>query len=208
MTDNILIQIISIIVTYLIGSIPTGVIYSEIVHKQDVRQYGSGGSGGTNVGRNYGLLAAVIVIAFDVLKGWVPIALAKYYFLAPEWLVMAIGLASVVGHAYPIWASFKGGKIAATSIGVLLGFNFPLAIAAVLCVFLIMYLTSTVSVATMGGIWIGIIAIWFTESSWYYRIGFTILGILLIYRHRENIERLINGNENRINWGLNKPERD
>lgn len=199
-------QIILVIAAYLIGSLPNGVIYSKLVHGVDVRELGSGNSGGTNIGRNFGLKAAVIVILADVAKGWLPIALAKGLYPGNELVIMAVGVAAVLGHAYPVWAGFKGGKIFATTIGVMLGFNFWLAIIMVIFLFITMYISSTVSLTAIISIGAATVAIWFTESSWIYRLGFSFIYLFLLYRHRDNIRRIIRGEERRLNWGLNKPK--
>lgn len=194
--------ILYIILAYLIGSIPTGVWYSKTRYKVDVRTLGSGNSGGTNVGRNFGFASAVIVIAIDVLKGWIPMAVARHSFADQPWIIMLTALACVIGHAYPIWGNFRGGKIVATSIGVLLGFNFWLAISQVLLFTLCLFLSSTVSLSAMASYGIAVVAIFFLYESWIYRIGFLAIFLFMVYRHRSNVERLIHKRENRISWGL------
>lgn len=196
-------KVFYLILTYLIGSFPTGVYYSKLIHKTDVRTLGSGNSGGTNIGRNFGLKAAIIVIIIDALKGLVPFAIAKYFFSGEDGLIMLTGILSVIGHAYPIWANFKGGKVVATSIGVMLAFKPMLGICLVLSFLVLLFLTSMVSFSAMVSYFIATIVICIT-SSWIYGLGFTLISLFLIFRHHENIARLIKGKENRINWGLGK----
>ena len=200
-------EILLIVVSYLIGSIPSGVWYSKIFHKIDVRQLGSGNSGGTNIGRNFGSLAAVCVITVDVLKGWLPMAYAYSHYAGQEDLVvMLTGIACVLGHAYPIWANFKGGKIVATSIGVLLGYHFTLALVQVALLLALILTTSIVSLASMTSYCLVVSWIILTDPP-LYKIGFTLIALLMIYRHRQNIQRLVRGEERHVSFGLNKAKK-
>lgn len=194
--------IIILLCAYLAGSIPSGVWYSKWVHHIDVRELGSGNSGGSNIGRNFGKKAAFIVITIDLLKGWIPTALACHYFAGQQdWLVMGVGIACVIGHAYPLFAHFKGGKIVATSIGVLLGFHFYLAICQVILLVICLYLSSMISLAAMVSYTLTVIYIIMTQA-FVYKIGFTAIALFMIYRHRQNIDRILHGNERRLPFGL------
>lgn len=198
---------IFIILSYLIGSFPTGVLYSKRQHNIDVRTLGSGGSGATNIGRNFGFKAALLVTAVDILKGFIPVFLAKMWFGNYPIIVVLTALACVIGHAYPIWASFKGGKIVATSIGVMLAFNFWIAIVMLITMGLLILITSTVSLSAMVSYSLTALYIAITYPEPSYKIGFIISALFLLYRHRANISRLLNGTENRINFGFNKPKK-
>ncbi|MRI80447.1 glycerol-3-phosphate 1-O-acyltransferase PlsY [Fundicoccus ignavus] len=198
--------ILMIVLAYLAGSIPTGVWYSKLVHKIDVRELGSGNSGGTNVGRNFGGIAAILVIAVDVLKGWIPILIAKHLFPTIDWAIMLTGIASVLGHAYPLWASFRGGKVVATSIGVMLGFWFPVALIQVALLAGLVFVTSMVSLSAMLSYTIIAIYLFFALPSKIYGVGFLLIALFMMYRHRSNIERILKGEERRLNFGLNKPK--
>ncbi len=193
-----------ILLAYLVGSIPTGVWYSRIVHKEDVRDLGSGNSGATNIGRNYGFKAAVFVTAIDVLKGWIPMALAMHYLSDNPITVMFVGIATIIGHSFPIFADFRGGKIVATSIGVLLGYHFWVGILDVIILFALMFFTSMVSFAAIFSYGITALINIFIASEWPYQVGFMLIYLWLVYRHRQNISRILNGQESHINWGLNK----
>ncbi|MGO4938931.1 glycerol-3-phosphate 1-O-acyltransferase PlsY [Fundicoccus sp. Sow4_D5] len=199
--------ILFIFLAYLAGSIPSGVWYSKFVHKIDVRELGSGNSGGTNVGRNFGALAAILVIAVDVLKGWLPILLTKHFFPSLDWAIMLTGLASILGHAYPLWASFRGGKVVATSIGVLLGFWFNIALVQVGLLVLLVFITSMVSLSAMLSYVIIAIYIFIKSSSLIYGVGFLLIALFMMYRHRTNIHRIIKGEESRLSFGLNKSKK-
>lgn len=194
--------ILFIFLAYLAGSIPSGVWYSKYVHKIDVRELGSGNSGGTNIGRNFGAVAATVVIAVDVLKGWLPILLAKHLFPTLDWAIMLTGIASIIGHAYPLWANFRGGKVVATSIGVLLGFWFNIALVQVALLALLVFLTSMVSLSAILSYSIIAIYILFAAPSNIYGIGFIFIALFMMYRHRANIQRILKGEERRINFGL------
>lgn len=198
--------LIFIFCAYLAGSIPTGVWYSKLVHRIDVRDLGSGNSGGTNVGRNFGAVAAVVVIAVDVLKGWIPILIARQLFPDLSWAIMLTGIASVLGHAYPIWAGFRGGKIVATSIGVLLGFQFGTAIIQLLLFVTVLVLSSMVSLSAMVSYSLIALYIFFTLPNKLFGLGFFFIACFMIYRHRSNVERIIKGEERRVNFGFNRPK--
>lgn len=203
LVDNTFFQLLFVLSAYMIGSIPTGVWYSKLVHKVDVRSLGSGNSGGTNIGRNFGKNAALIVITIDVLKGLLPFLVAKKLFGQSnhgDLFIMATGIAAVLGHAYPVWASFKGGKIVATSIGVLLAYSFPLTLVQVLLLVLLIYLTSIMSLSAMLSYALVVLYILFTRTLTY-GIGFSLMSLFMIYRHRENIDRLLKGQERHLSFG-------
>ncbi|MCW6663152.1 glycerol-3-phosphate 1-O-acyltransferase PlsY [Aerococcaceae bacterium NML190073] len=199
-------HILLVIAAYLAGSIPTGVWYSRHKHAVDVRELGSGNSGATNIGRNFGFKAAVFVSAIDVLKGWIPVLIAKALFANEPAVIMAVAIACVIGHAHPLFAHFKGGKIVATSIGVLLGFHFWIGLGMVLVFATLLYVTSTVSLSSMISYTLTALYLLLTQTERIYGIGFLLIALFMIYRHRENIARLLNGTEKRIKFGLRKPE--
>lgn len=190
------------ILGYLIGSIPSGVWYSKLVEKEDVRTKGSLSSGATNIKRNYGLKAAIIVTAVDVLKGWIPMWFMTHQYSDQPWLVMFTAFGIVLGHAYPIWAGFRGGKVVATTIGLLLGFSFPLGILTAILLFALIYLTHYVSLSSMTSVGLTVLLIIFGQYDTAYKIGFVIIECFLIYRHRTNIGRLMRGQESRTKWGI------
>ena len=201
-----LLESLVVILTYLLGSIPTGVWYSKLRYQEDVRQHGSGNSGATNIGRNYGFASAVIVALIDVAKGWIPVLSVRLWQPDNAWLFAFVALAALIGHAYPIWAHFKGGKIVATSIGVLLGFHFWIGLTMVLGFALLLYLTSTVSLASMVSYTTTAIFLYISLPTKVYGTTFLVIALFMIYRHRENISRLLKGEEKRINFGLNPPK--
>lgn len=195
-----------LLVAYLLGSIPTGVWYSHWKHKVDVRDLGSGNSGATNVGRNFGIKAAIGVTLVDILKGALAVVLASLLFPGQDFIIMGAALAAVIGHAYPVLAHFKGGKVVATSFGVLAGYNVGIAFVFALLLFLFIYLTSIISLSAMAS---------YTSAALYvllsqplvYGLGFALIALFMIYRHRQNVDRLIKGTESRISWGLRNPKK-
>lgn len=201
-------QIIWILIAYIAGSTPTGVVYSKIFHKIDVRNLGSGNSGATNIGRNFGFRAAVIVSVIDILKGWIPILIVRHMYPQEALIIMLVGIATVVGHAYPVFAEFRGGKIVATSFGVLVGFNFGIGLVTALILFALIYITSTISLSAMTSYSLGSLYILFTYDERIYGLGFVFITLFMMYRHRSNILRLLNKSESRINWGLRNPKKD
>lgn len=201
---SILIAIIFIFLGYILGSIPSGVWYSLLEHKIDIRTLGSGNSGTTNVGRNFGLKAAVIVAICDVLKGLLPVLITSWIYPNNKWVVILVGMSALLGHAFPIFANFKGGKIVATSIGVLLATHFPLAVVQVITLFAVLYVTSIMSFSALLSFGAATLFIIISSPYMAYKIGFLVIFIFMAYRHRENIARLLKRQEREIGWGLHK----
>ncbi|MBF6625567.1 glycerol-3-phosphate 1-O-acyltransferase PlsY [Tuanshanicoccus lijuaniae] len=195
-----------LILAYLVGSIPTGVWYSRFKHHIDVRELGSGNSGATNVGRNFGFKAALFVTLVDIFKGMLVVMLAKHLFPNEPYLIMGTAIAAVLGHAYPIYANFKGGKVVATSFGVAAGFSLPIAFFGALFLFLLIYLTSTISLSAMSSFTATALYIYFTQDD-IYGYGFLLIAVFLMYRHRPNVHRLLQGTESRISFGLRNPKK-
>ncbi|MHA3225319.1 glycerol-3-phosphate 1-O-acyltransferase PlsY [Globicatella sulfidifaciens] len=197
-------QFIFLLICYLLGSIPTGVWYSKMKHQIDVRELGSGNSGATNIGRNFGFKAAVFVSVIDVLKGLVSMLLAHYFYPHTDWVIMGAGIAAILGHAYPIFANFRGGKVVATSFAVLAGYNFFIGLSFVLLLLILIYLTSTISLAAITSFSLAALYVLFTQPL-IFGLGFVAIAAFMIYRHRTNVVRLMKGEESRINFGLRKP---
>lgn len=205
---------ILIVLAYLLGSIPSGIWIGKIFFKKDIRNFGSGNSGTTNTFRVLGKTAGLIVFAMDLLKGTLATCLPIIFHLDvnPLWF----GLIAVIGHTLPIFAGFKGGKAVATSAGMLLGYS-PLFFFYSLVFFLIvLYLSSMVSVASIfSAIFVTLSSIvlpylWPTilpTHNWLLTLICFLLTCYIIYRHKENIQRIKAGTENRVSFGLNKEEK-
>lgn len=190
--------LILIILSYLIGSIPSGLIVGKLFYQTDIREHGSGNLGGTNTFRVLGKRAGVIVTLADLLKGTLAVSLPAIFSLT-EINPLIIGVFAVIGHMYPIFANFRGGKAVATSAGLILGIN-PLVFLIILVSFLITLLISKyVSLSSMITGVIGIITTIILKED-QLLILTVILTIFIFYRHRENIKRIINKTEPKIPW--------
>ncbi len=197
-----LLEIILVVLAYLLGSIPSGLIVGKLGYGIDIRKHGSGNLGGTNTFRTLGKKAGIIVTLADILKGTLAASLALIF--GGDIHPLLLGVVAVIGHMYPVFAGFKGGKAVATSGGVLLFYHPLLFVTAVLVFFLALYLTKYVS---LSSILTGIYAVLFSIlSSILYEmdipliIVITILALFVIYRHRANIKRILNKTEPKIKW--------
>lgn len=201
------------ILAYLIGSISFAVIFTKLFSKTDVREHGSGNAGTTNVLRVAGKTAGILTFLCDALKGVVAALLGlliyKYAFTGSEIAVMygkyICGIACMLGHAFPIWFGFKGGKCAATSVGIF-AVCCPLAIVAGLVGYAVnMLVTGIVSLSTLiatvlvVGFSIGINGFSGIENPDFVVIGLSLLGGVIVFlRHKDNIKRLIRGEEKKL----------
>lgn len=192
------IYVVSIIVSYLIGSIPTGYLVVKRLTGQDIREFGSGGTGATNVRRVAGKPAAIFVLFVDFHKGLVPVILAKALFPDLPWVHMAAAFASIMGHSKSIFLGFSGGKSAATGLGNLTGLFWPTGLLVGLSAFVITKLSRIQSIGSMTAAVIGILCMWFFHAPTPYLVYAIIAASYIIYLHRANIVRLIKGTENRI----------
>ncbi len=186
---------------YLFGSFPSGYLAGKIIKGIDIRSLGSGSTGATNVLRHIGKRAAISVFLIDVLKGTLSILLAKHFQLNDSWQV-AIGLSTLIGHIWPIWLNWKGGKAVATGLGIFLGLSWQVGIATLGVFILIITFFKIVSLASViAALSLPLIMFLSFENSTL-SLPYLIISILamtlVIWRHRENIIRLINGKEPRI----------
>lgn len=207
MTSNIIL----FVGAYLLGSIPSGVWIGRIFFHKDIRKYGSGNTGTTNTFRVLGKKAGIAVFVIDLLKGTLATCL-PYIFgssINPLWF----GLTAILGHTFPIFASFKGGKAVATSGGLLLGYNPAFFFFSLALYLIILYITSTVSLTSM------LSAIIITLSTlilpyvapailpthdWLLTLIALGLTIFICLRHRENVGRIKSGTESTIGFGRKK----
>ncbi len=186
-----------IILAYLIGSIPSGLIVGKLAKGIDIREHGSGNLGATNAFRTLGVKAGSVVIAGDILKG--TLATALPFLMHVDIHPLLAGVFAVIGHVFPIFAKFKGGKAVATSGGVLLFYAPLLFITMVAVFFIFLYLTKFVSLSSMlTGIYTVIYSFFVHDT--YLLIVVTLLTIFVIYRHRANIKRIINKTEPKVKW--------
>ncbi|WP_053219547.1 glycerol-3-phosphate 1-O-acyltransferase PlsY [Virgibacillus senegalensis] len=189
--------VIFAVIAYLIGSIPFGLIVGKLGYKIDIRQHGSGNLGGTNSFRVLGFKAGLLVTVCDILKGTLAVILPVVF--ADHLNALIIGIFAVIGHMYPVFAKFKGGKAVATSGGVILGVN-PLLFLIMLATFFVsLYLTKYVSLSSMiTGIVTVTVTIFLQETGLF--IVTSLLTLFVFYRHRANIKRIINKTEPKITW--------
>lgn len=185
------------IVAYLLGSIPSALIVSKVGFKIDIREHGSGNLGATNTFRVLGVKAGTVVVVSDILKGTIAVLLPLLFDI--EVYSLLVGLFAVIGHTYPVFAKFKGGKAVATSAGIILGVS-PLLFLVMITTFLItLYVSKYVSLSSMitGIISIGA-SIILKDTGLI--IVISALTIFVFYRHKENIKRIKNKTEPKITW--------
>ncbi len=203
---------IAIILGYLMGSFPTGVLVGRYVGV-DVRSVGSGKTGATNVLRSAGWRAGLIVAVIDTLKGALPVLLAEHLYAtttqvgsAATWIAALSGLAAIIGHNYPIFAGFRGGRGVATTGGIALALTFPATLIAAIFFFAIVAYTRYVSLGSMlGSVFIAVFALLFLITG-HGNLVSGLPGVLLvivasvtiIYSHRDNIQRLRSGTERKL----------
>ncbi len=195
-----------IIIAYHIGSIPTAVWVSKYFFSIDIREYGSGNAGATNTFRTLGKGPGIAVMAVDMLKGFAAINLAflsAYAFKSEQFinLQIALGIFAVVGHIFPIFAGFRGGKGVATLFGMILGIQ-PLVALILVGVFVFMlFLTRYVSLSSIAASIAFPVMILFIlkEPEDFYRLFAIATACMVVLSHHKNISRLINGNENKVN---------
>ncbi|HMJ48411.1 MAG TPA: glycerol-3-phosphate 1-O-acyltransferase PlsY [Ferruginibacter sp.] len=199
-------ELLLICIAYLIGSIPTALLISKKFFGVDIRDYGSGNMGATNTFRVLGSRYGVMVMAIDILKGMVAVGL---YTLLPFYVrnefertnfMIGLGLAAVIGHVFPIFANFKGGKGVATLFGMMLAMQPLVAVCCVGVFLFVLYLTRYVSLsAILGAMMLPICVLWlWNESEILYRVFTLLIAFLVILTHQKNIGRILRGVESRI----------
>lgn len=191
----------TLILAYIIGSIPTGYIIVKAKTGQDIRTVGSGSTGATNVKRVLGKNWFFIVMALDAIKGALPVILAKLFVTAGVSLGLAPVIAAVaviIGHSKSCFLGFKGGKSVASGVGTILALNWMVGLIIAVVWGIITYATKYVSVGSMIALFISPFLMYFLGAPIAY-VAYCALGaVYIIYLHRENIKRLINGNENKV----------
>ncbi|WP_416548031.1 glycerol-3-phosphate 1-O-acyltransferase PlsY [Limnohabitans sp. DCL3] len=203
---DILIPVAVVLASYLMGSLSFAVIVSRLMGLNDPRSYGSKNPGATNVLRSGSKKAAILTLLLDAVKGWLPVAMVLAW--GPEHglgvgVAAWAGLAAFLGHLYPVFFGFVGGKGVATAVGVLVGVNGGLALATVLTFAIVVYFSRYVSLASM-------VAAVFAPVFYLFGDGVTweasatevfclaVMALLLVWRHRENINRLLAGTESKL----------
>jgi glycerol-3-phosphate acyltransferase PlsY len=199
--------IVGIVVAYLIGSIPTAVWYSKLFFGIDVREFGSGNSGATNSFRVMGKRAGIIVMLIDVLKGFLSTQSAVWFvhmgYIKPEDLIIyqsAFGIAAVLGHIFPVYAKFKGGKGIATLLGMVLSIHVEAALICMLVFTIVLLISKYVSLGSMlAALAFPLVLLlprFYPDEPFLIAFGFVIFFVVVI-THQKNIIRIINGEENK-----------
>jgi len=203
---NIYYTAAAIIVAYLLGSIPTAVWLGKFFHGIDVREHGSGNAGTTNTIRVLGWKTGIPVLLIDLAKGWLAAMLPVFLHLAePESPLMTNlqiigGIIAIVGHIFPVFAEFRGGKGVATVFGVLLALQFPLTLSCFGVFLIVLLITRIVSVSSMcAGLAFPVLLFTvFDSPSVIFKIFSVLVAIALIITHRKNIGRLLKGEEKKL----------
>lgn len=182
---------------YLIGSISSAIITCRLMGLPDPREQGSGNPGATNVMRFGGKKAAAITLLGDMLKGLIPVYIANALEVPLELLAMT-GLAAFMGHLYPAFFSFKGGKGVATSVGVLLGFSWALGLAFMGTWLLVYKLGKISSLSALIASVLSPVYVWFIVGDAKVVAASVVMTVFLLWRHKSNIQRLLAGEEGRL----------
>ncbi len=193
------------LLAYLVGSVPFALVIGKIFYKTDIRQFGSKNLGGTNAGRVLGKKAGVSVILLDIFKAMIVMLFSKSIGNLSFEQLLIVGFFVNVGHALPVFAKFKGGKCVSTFFGFLISiiyFNpdyYLLLVGSLAAFILILFIFKMVSLASIiSSIYCCCFSLIY--QNWYLSITLSILTLIIIYRHRANITRIINKSENKISW--------
>jgi glycerol-3-phosphate acyltransferase PlsY len=206
---------ILLVVAYLIGSIPSAVWMSKWVYGFDIREHGSGNAGATNTFRVLGSKAGCLVMLADMLKGFIAVKLAFLSYLNPSFepfvnLQVFLGLSAVLGHIFPIWAEFRGGKGIATLFGMILSIDPVVALSLVAVFVCMLYLTRYVSLSSItASIAFPVLIVFiFNAHELSYRLFAIATAFLVVLTHYKNISRLLHGNENKVPFFKKRKLRD
>ena len=201
---NLMNTLLAFTIAYLFGSIPFALVIGKVFYKTDIRTAGSGNLGGTNAGRVLGRKAGVAVSVLDLLKAFFVILIVNQF--APEVSAYA-GVIAALGHSYPIFAQFKGGKAVSTAAGYLLGVStlivfkpFELFLLPALMFFGTLKLTKYVSLSSMVSSVVSTVIAFFVTDNLSVVVSLALITLLIIYRHRANIQRLLNHTESKVTW--------
>jgi len=206
---DFLYSVMAIVLAYLVGSLSFAVIVSRLMGLKDPRSYGSNNPGATNVLRSGNKKAAVATLLLDGLKGWLPVVLVKWFgkdYGLEDGTMAAVAFAAFLGHLFPVFFKFQGGKGVATAAGALLGIDWLLGLATLATWLIIAYFTRYSSVASMASAafapvfyLLGDRGPWYAERS--VLLAIFMIGLLLVIRHRENINKLVLGKESKLKFG-------
>jgi glycerol-3-phosphate acyltransferase PlsY len=187
------------VLAYLLGSIPFGLILTRIAGLGDVRQIGSGSIGATNVLRTGRKGLAALTLLLDAAKGYAAVALAGLY--GGETYLIVAAHAAIIGHMFPVWLRFRGGKGIATGLGIVLAMSWPAALAGLATWIAVAVATRFSSLGSLISAVMVIAYVWFFTENLHYVETMVVLALLVFYKHRANIRRLLKGEESKISFG-------
>lgn len=191
--------ILCLLLAYLIGSIPSGLIIGKTFYHTDIREHGSKNLGGTNTFRTLGVKAGIVVTSMDILKG--TLATTLPLLLDTDIHLLLAGVFAVIGHMFPVFAGFRGGKAVATSAGVVLGTHPILFLILVVVFFISLYLSKYVSLSSMIAAVASLTyALFFANEDKPLLIVLAVFVVFIFYKHRANIKRIKNKTEPKITW--------
>lgn len=194
---NMLTSLILLAMGYAVGSLSSAIIIARLAGLGDPRTQGSGNPGATNILRLGSKRLAAVVLLGDMLKGFLPLWLT-WEVGANAWIIAGVGLAAFLGHLYPLFFGFQGGKGVATGLGVLLGLSWPLALAVLMVWLLIFWRWRISSLSALCAAVITPLFSWWLVPELAIRIAVLIMVLFLLWRHQDNIRRLLNGQEGRF----------
>jgi len=194
---------------YFCGSIPFGLLLGKLLGAPDVRKTGSGNIGATNVARSVGLSAGILTLLLDAAKGAVPVWLARHYFPEHAAFQILAGLGALLGHCFPVWLKFRGGKGVATAAGVFLVLCLPAAVGALLIFALVVGFWRYVSLASISAAAAMPLLVYFLWAPHFappisISAGSLAAALLIIYKHDANMQRLVEGTEPKFSLGKEK----
>ena len=200
-------NLFGLLVAYLVGSIPSAVWVGRTFYNIDVREYGSGNAGATNTFRVLGRKPGIVVLIMDILKGFLAVKLAfimgDYDSQSPEFIdyELALAVCGIMGHIFPVFVGFRGGKGVATMLGILIGIHPQAAVICALSFIVTLYLSGYVSLSSMiSGIVFPIVIMVFYSTNSSINIFSLAVAILILVTHQRNIERIIRKEESRVKW--------
>lgn len=197
--------LVALLLGYLFGSIPFSLVVGKFFYNTDVREHGSGNLGASNTGRTLGAKAGLMVAVLDLSKALIAMLLAVW--LTNKNLAIYAGIGASLGHCYPLFAKFKGGKAVSTAAGYLIGLSlfvnhngWLLVVIAAVTFFGMLKLFKMASLASLSFVSVSTVALFLLQDNLLYSFSFLLIAIIVIVRHRSNIMRIINKEERKITW--------
>lgn len=188
-----------VVLSYLIGCINMAYLFSTKVKHTDIRKYGSGNAGATNVLRTFGIKSALLVFTGDALKAIISVGIAMYFNM-PDYIISLCAFACVAGHNWPIFLDYRGGKGVSSTIGIFIILNPKLALIGIIIGLSVVAISKMVSLGSLTGIYSGLILYIVTKQATYMIVTALVLALFTTYQHRQNIIRIIHGEESKLTF--------